>query len=183
MTARAVRVSRAARFEAAAMEGGFLLYDGEELRLLQGTAALIFARVDGVRSAADIATALAKDFDESNTDVRDEAEAFLGHLAYMRVLDDIAAPSMPGYARPAWVGFVRDDAGGLLVHLLDGRRRRLTPTALEIWELVGTLRYAPVVAEALQKAHESTPEDLVEQVQGFLDELVSKDFLTRWAPG
>lgn len=180
-----VRVSRGRRFELVEMvemvemDGGYLFYDGTDLRLLAGQAAQVYARVDDVATADGIADSLAAEFPDQAPQVRADVLSFLQSLADSGLVGVLTPLPEAGYARAGGVGSVRDGDLTLLVNLDDGQRRALSPSGLRIWELACERGYASVIVAALQQEYPDAPPSLAAEVQVLLDDLVDQGFLLR----
>lgn len=172
-----LRVVRSRRFKCIDLEGGHLLYDGSELRLLAGPAAVIFTQVDGLSTAEMLADTVAATQIGDSADVRGDVLGFLDHLVYMRVLRTLPPTQEPGCVRPAHIGYVCDAGAVLLIDMQDGRRRALTPTGSRVWELICEHAYASRVVEAVLDEYPDAPVSVQSEVQALLDDLVTSGFL------
>lgn len=160
------------------IDGDLLLYDGQQLRLLAGTAAMIWRAIDGASDTREIATSLAQSSPDP-TRVVTEVTSFLEHLADVGVVEVAARRSEPAHACPGHVGFTSDGTTTLLVDLRDGRRRALADAGAQIWHLTLELRYASLVVDALRARYTGATDTVARDVDALVQALVDEGFLVR----
>lgn len=162
------------------VDGDVLLYDGQHLRLLAGTAAAIWRAIDGGRSAAEIAAMLAPIASDGAAAVEGSVIAFLAELADHSLIATSLAEASSRFVRREDIGYVADDGQTLLVDLRTGRRHALSVTGGRVWDLV--LEHADPVAVvgALREEYADAPASLQAEVYELLEGLVEAGFLLRY---
>lgn len=159
------------------IDGEVVLYDGEQLRFLDGSAAAVWTRIDGVTRLADLAAALAEQFPNQRLQADGDVHAFVNQLETLGLVTAGEVAAGGAYRKPADVGYARDDGSVLLVHLADGRRRALSATATRIWDLVLLGIGVEDIIMTLQNEYPDTPSSLPSEVRQLLAELVDARFL------
>lgn len=157
------------------LDGGVLLYDGQQLRLLSGTAAIIWRAIDGGASVRELLAALAAGDEYVERDVL----AFLDELVdqglvYAPPVDDVAR-----YVVASNVAHVVDEAQTLLLDMQTGQRRALSQSASMIWGLLRADSDPRTIAADLRRSYPDAPASVATEVIGLLDELVAAGFLVR----
>lgn len=168
---------RGAGIEACDIEGEMLLYDGAVLTLLSGPSAAIWQEVDGVRTAAEIATGVCARFVGDDDQMRPDVFAFLDQLQQQGFIEPSTGPAGTRYRRPEHVGWLRDGETCLLVDLRTGRRRALSPTGSRVWEVICETGAVEPVLTALRLEYPDAPTSLADLVLSLLDELVHEGLL------
>lgn len=152
-----------------------LVFDGDLLQRLVGTAAAIWRHVDGVRSADQVVTALEAAYGEQSA-VYEDVTAFLAALAAAGLI--CWQETTPGrFVVPAWVAWEQDDQTVLLADLRTGARAALSQTAALIWQLAGEGRTAEEVVAEAAAAYPDAPASLEDDVKATLRKLLDHGWL------
>ena len=152
-----------------------LLFDGELLQRLAGTAAVIWRHIDGVRTADQVMTDLEAAYGEQ-TSLAKDVNAFLAELAAAGLIH--LEESTPGrFVVPAWVAWERDRQTVLLADLRTGARTALSTTAALIWQTAGEGRTAAEVVAEVAAAYPDAPASLEVDVRATLQELLTHEWL------
>ena len=152
-----------------------LVFDGELLQRLVGSAAAIWRSIDGVRSTEQIVRDLGEAFGPDAELARD-VPAFLAELEGADLIH--MEPTQSGrLSVPATVAWDRDGNRVVLADLRTGTRTALSDTATLIWQLAGEGLAAEEVVAELTAAFPDAPSSLPADVAAALEELVTRGWL------
>jgi len=148
-----------------------LVYDGDNLHLLEARAASIWKHADGRLSAAQIAAEIAEGVAGRTEDVHRDVMEFLDQLTDQGLVVTSDTGPKAGYRRPGHVGYVLDGDHALLVHLRNGRRQALNGTGSRVWELICQHGNADTVVQKMRAEHPEAPPTLECEVAALLEQL------------
>ena len=152
-----------------------LLYDGQLLRLLAGTAASIWRAIDGGTSARELLVEIAA----GDTDVERDVAAFLDYLVEQKLILAPPADDAARYIVGEHVAHVVDESQTLLLDLRTGKRQALSESAGVIWRVLCTDPDPRTVAAELRQTYPDEPTSVVFETARLLDELAEAGFLIR----
>lgn len=159
------------------IDGDLLLFDGQHLHLLAGTAAEVWRSADGSRSADEIVGLVTAAVPAASDGVRNDVVQFLDGLVERGLLAvDDEKPS-PMLTVPAHVAYAWDGDTVLVLDLRDGRRQALSPTGSLVWELICEHRHLQPVLTAVRAAFPDAPDSLEDEVGALVDDLVDEGLL------
>ena len=152
-----------------------LVFDGELLQRLVGSAAAIWGRIDGVRSSERIIRDLAKDFG-SAAELAKDVPAFLAELERAGLIH-LEPTQLGRLSVPTTVAWVRDRERVVLADLNARTRTALSDTATLVWELADTGLTSEEVVADLASVFPDAPASLAADVTAALEELVAQGWL------
>lgn len=156
---------------------GLVVFDGELLQCLVGTAAAIWRHVDGVRTAEQVVKALHAAYG-AEPSLAEDVKAFLAELAAAGLIRWETHP--PGrFIVPSSVAWERDGHRIVLADLRTGARAAMSETATLIWQRAGEGLTADEVVEEITAAFPDAPSSLEEDVRASLDQLLGQHWLQR----
>lgn len=157
------------------LDDEILVFDGELLQRLVGSAAAIWRSIDDVRSTEQIVGDLSAAFG-SGPQLAQDVPAFLAELEGAGLIRlEAAAPGR--FSVPATVAWDRDGARVVLADLRTGTRTALSDTATLIWQLAGAGLTSQEILEELSAAFPDAPNSLPADVASALEELVTHGWL------
>lgn len=118
------------------VDGDVLLFDGEDLHRLAGSAAAVFRAVDGVRTVDHIVRDLVGEFRGDPAIIANDVRTVLDELTRQHLLDLVDPAPGTVYLRPGWVAFVREEDTVALADLRTGHRYSLAGTGAQSWGLL-----------------------------------------------
>ena len=152
-----------------------LVFDGELLQRLVGSAAAIWRRIDDVRSTEQIVGDLSATFG-SGPQLAQDVPTFLAELEGAGLIQlEAAAPGR--FSVPSTVAWDRDGNRVVLADLRTGTRTALSDTATLIWQLAGAGLTSPAILAELTAAFPDAPDSLPADVAAALEELVTRGWL------
>ena len=152
-----------------------LVFDGELLQRLVGSAAAIWRSIDDVRSTEQIVGDLSAAFG-SGPQLAQDVPAFLAELEEAGLIRlEAAAPGR--FSVPATVAWDTDGNRVVLADLGTGTRTALSDTATLIWQLAGEGLTSQEILAELAAAFPDAPNSLPADVAAALEELVSRGWL------
>ena len=152
-----------------------LVFDGELLQRLVGSAATIWRSIDDVRSTEQIVGDLSAAFG-SGPQLAQDVPAFLAELEGAGLIRlEAAAPRR--FSMPATVAWDTDGNRVVLADLRTGTRTALSDTATLIWQLAGEGLTSQEILAELTAAFPDAPNSLPAEVAAALEELVGRGWL------
>ena len=152
-----------------------LVFDGEILQRLVGSAAAIWRSIDDVRSTEQIVGDLSAAFGPG-PQLAQDVPAFLAELEGAGLIRlEAAAPGH--FSVPATVAWDRDGHRVVLADLQTGTRTALSDTATLIWHLAGEGLTAEEIVAELTAAFPDAPRSLPADVAAALEKLVTRGWL------
>lgn len=152
-----------------------LVFDGELLQRLVGSAAAIWRSIDDVRSTEQIVGDLSAAFG-SGPQLAQDVPAFLAELEEAGLIRlEAAAPGR--FSVPATVAWDTDGNRVVLADLGTGTRTALSDTATLIWQLAGEGLTSQEILAELTAAFPDAPNSLPAEVAAALEELVGRGWL------
>ena len=152
-----------------------VVFDGEHLQRLAGSAAAIWRCIDDIASVAQIVSELRELFGAEVT-LGNDVPAFVAKLVGSGLVRLEAWP--PGRFRiPATVAWARDGQRIVLADLRTSVRAALSESAALVWEIAGEGLTRPEVVQELTAALTDPPDSLANDVTRALQELVASGWL------
>ena len=147
-----------------------LVFDGELLQRLVGSASAIWRNIDGIRSTEQIVRDLGEAFGP-DADLARDVPAFLSELEGVDLIR--MEPTVPGrFSVPSTVAWDHDGERVVMADLRTGTRTALSETATLVWLLAGEGLTAQEVVSDLSDSFPDAPPTLATEVVAMLDELV-----------
>lgn len=166
---------RAPEVEAQDVGDEVLVFDGEHLQRLVGSAAAIWRSIDGVRSTEQIVRDLQAAFGPE-AQLAQDVHTFLAELAAAGLVR-LEDPPSGRFSTSPDVAWERDGQRVVLADLRTGTRTALSDTATLIWELAGAGRTTEEVVAELAAAFPDAPASLAADVAAALEEFVARGLL------
>jgi hypothetical protein len=174
-------LSMAPGVEWIAIDQAVLVYDGDLVNLLEGSAAEVWRALEHSTSDDDVAALLAGRHPEA-AGVAGEVTAFLSDLLERGLIVSAAEPGGSGIVCPEHVAWTLDDDGRVVVaDLGTGRRETLSASASRVWVLTLADMTSTDLVRQLLLEFPDAPKAVAEEVELLRSELVARGLLARTA--
>ena len=156
----------------------FLVFDGEELHRLAGSAADVWRSIRGAVAVGDVIRRL-QVLHPGDRNVPGDVRAFIDDLLARGLVEERPTPS-DGCSVPSHVAWCVDEDGTVLIaDLRSGARHVLIATAAVIWSAAVAEDSHHALLEALADAFPDAPPGYADEVDELLDSLVAEGLLAR----
>jgi hypothetical protein len=160
-----------------------LLFDGEVLHRLAGTAAEIFEVVDGRRSVEQMVDLLTSRHGAEHAVVRGDVERVVDEMTSLGLVSLAAPGADTVYCVPGHVAHTVDEDIAVILDLRTGERLRLASSGRVVW---GLLARGVGLDEALRTLSRTYPDEpparLRDDVRSLVDQLVDAGLLDPAGP-
>jgi hypothetical protein len=160
------------------MDDAVLAFVDDTIHLLSGTAAEVWAAVDGTGRTSDLVAALAARH-HGTGDLAGDVTAFVDDLVRRRLLVRRDEPTGALGRVPSHVAWTAEPGLVALADLRTGDRRTLSATASRVWELTAGGASRDALLEALSVEFTDLPTTFSDDVDQLVETLVHEGLLER----